>query len=63
MRQNRLIYSIGSHAKLGQADPFRKPLVIASSEQMTETDHLPPTPYSYSSYSNIIPIILKYDKE
>ena len=39
--------SLGSCAKLGQADPLRKDLVIASSEQMIDTDHLPPIPYPY----------------
>ena len=51
--------SIGSCAKLGQADILRKPLVIASSGQMTETDHLPPITYTYPSYSNIPKLTLK----
>ena len=51
--------SIGSCAKLGQADILRKPLVIASSGQMTDTDHLPPITYTYPSYSNIPKVTLK----
>ena len=51
--------SIGLCAKLGQADILRKPLVIASSGQMTETDHLPPITYTYPSYSNIPKLTLK----
>ena len=42
----------------GKLTHLEKTLAMASSEQMTETDHLPPTPYTYH-HTQIPKLILK----